>query len=154
MCSCIDLDEFFGRQFQVTNEESYYGELGEGGRLKDPWLRIIPCRHGHIYPHGGDYLGASTDHRGPVAGRLAALPSVRLVQDGDDGINVVFHVHDFDTVAEVMKPKRRRWLTADQREEQVERLRNYQFRHAAHDAGNERRSDASQLAAGSSHRPV
>ena len=146
MNSCIDFDAKFGRRFQVSYEESYYEERGESGRLKDPWLRIIPCRFGHHFPHGGSYLGASTTHRGPVASRLAALPCVRVVQDGDDGINVVFHVKYFDAVAAMMKPRRRRRLTTDQRADRVEGLRSYQFTPAAHDAGDERRRDPSQPA--------
>lgn len=85
-------------------------ERGTRGRGHEPWLLMIPCRHGRIYPHGGAYLGASTDHRGPIANRLTALPFVRIVQNGDDGINVVFRVDDFDQIAELMRPKRRRKL--------------------------------------------
>jgi hypothetical protein len=146
MGECIDLSARFAHRYQIQNEESYQAERGGDGRLCDPWLLTIPCRFGHIYPHGGNYLAASTFLRGPVAGRLAALPCVCLVRDGDDGINVVFHVDDFDTVAAIMKPKRRRRLTAEQRVEQVERLRNYQFRPAAHDARKQRRRDPASVA--------
>lgn len=141
MSHCIDLKALFGRDYQVTYEESYRAERGKCGRGHDPWLLVMPCRHGHIYPHGEDYLAASTNHRGRVARRLAALPFVRIVQDGSDGINVEFHSDDFDQVAAVMKPKRRRRLTDNQRADQVERLRDFQFRPAAHDAGNGRRRD-------------
>jgi len=99
MLTYIDLDAIFGRRFRVCYEKSYRAERGEDGRRRDPWLLTIPCRHGHIYPHGGQDLAASTTHRGPIAGRLAALPCVRVVQDGDDGVNVVFNVADFDQVA-------------------------------------------------------
>ena len=141
MWQCIDLKEKFGDHYQVSYDESYEAERGHAGRLHDPWLLTIPCRHGHIYPHGGNYLGASTTNRGPVANRLAALPFVRLVQDGDDGVNVVFDVDDFEAVAAIMKPKRRRQLTTEQRAERVERLRKYQFRPATHVACEDRRSD-------------
>src|SRR6476660_4953227 len=154
MLTCIDLDAIFDGRFRVTYEESYYEERGEGGRLKDPWLRMIPCRHGIIYPNGGDYLGASTTLRGPIAGRLAALPCVRVSQDGDDGVNAIFHVDDFETVAAVMKPKRRRRLTTDQRAERVERLRNYQFTPATHVAGKGHRRDPSKTSTDHSHRAV
>jgi hypothetical protein len=110
MTTCIDLKERFGRRFRLLYEESYTTENRRG---HDPWLLTIVCRHGHIYPHGRDQLAASTNSRGPIAKRLAALPCVRVVQDGDDGINVVFHIDDFTTVAAIMKPKRRRKLTAE-----------------------------------------
>jgi hypothetical protein len=60
---------------------------------------MIVCRHGHIFPYGGDLLGASTNKRGAIAKRLAALSCVQVTQDGDDGINIVFHIGDFDEVA-------------------------------------------------------
>ena len=60
----------------------------------DPWLQIIPCRHGHIYPYGGDRLVASTAKRGSVARKLSELDCTELWRDGDDGVGVLFHVCD------------------------------------------------------------
>ena len=89
-------------------------------------------------------LTASTSHRGPIAHRLANLPGVNVVQDGDDGLNAVFHVDDFDAVAEIMKPRRRRRLTPDQRLERADRLAKYQFSSATRDAGGKGRRVPSQ----------
>ena len=142
MVACIDLKERFGDRYRVVYEESYGAECGKSGRAHDPWLLTLPCRYGCIYVQGRQYLGVSTTHRGPIANRLLALPCVRLVQDGDDGVNAIFHVDDFDQVAGIMLPKRRRKLSDEQRAEQVERLRDYQFSPASHDAGKNRRRDA------------
>jgi hypothetical protein len=150
MAQCIDLMEQFGDQYRVAYEESYGAERGDDARRHDPWLLTIECQFGHIYPQGGNLLSASTNRRGPVANRLVALPCVRVIQEGDDGFNVVFHVSDFDEVAAVMKPRRRRRLTPDQRAERVERLRKYQFTPATHDAGGERRRDGRE-SGGSKH---
>lgn len=138
MTTCIDLKAQFGKQYRVLNEQSYAAECGESSRVRNPWLLIIPCLHGHIYPHGDEYLGASTNRRGPIAKRLAALKSIRVVQDGSDGVNGVFHVRDFPKVAAVLKPKQRRQLTPDQIAERTERLRKYRFLPADHAAGNDR----------------
>jgi len=135
MSPCIDLSERFGSRYRVTHEESYTAERGQHGRTHEPCLQMIPCRHGSIYVHGGELLGASTKFRGRVAKRLAALPCVRIAQDGDDGVNVVFRVTDFDTVAAILKPKRRRKLTPEQVAERTERLRRYQFSSAGQNAG-------------------
>jgi hypothetical protein len=62
----------------------------------------------YIYPHGGDILAATTNKRGAVAKALAALPCTTVIQDGDDRITVAFHLDDFDEVAALMTPKRRR----------------------------------------------
>jgi hypothetical protein len=64
------------------------------------------------------------------------------VQDGDDGVNVVFHVDHFDEVAAIMKPRRRRRLTPSQRAKRVERLSAFRFRPATQNPGGERRRDA------------
>jgi hypothetical protein len=139
--SCLDLKVHFGDRFRVIHEESYLADHGEHGRAQDLWLLLIPCRHGHIYPHGGEMLGASTNRRGAVARHITAQPCVSVVQDGDDGVNVVFPMTDFDTVAAIMKPKRRRRLSAEQIAERTERLRKYQFSPASQNAGSDRICD-------------
>lgn len=137
MPTCIDLKERFGQRCRIRYEDN-----GDRHRGRDPWLAMIDCRHGHIYPQGGDQLAASTDNRGAIARRLAALPCVRVMQDGDDGINVVFDAADFPTVAAVMKPKRRRSLTPDQIAERTERLRQYRFSTASQSDSKPRRRAA------------
>jgi hypothetical protein len=123
----IDLKARFGKRYRITLDPAHAAEYGEGSRKDDPWLITIHCRYGHIYPYGGELLGASTERRGPVARRLADLSCVRVVQDGDDGVNVVFHVDDFNTVARNLKPRRRRQLTPEQIAERTDRLRKYRF---------------------------
>ncbi len=99
MTECIDLEKRWGKRYRLEYE---------GGAKGDPWLAMICCRYGHIYPHGGTFLGAATNSRGRISNQLSALPCVRVAQDGDDGINVVFDVADFDKVAKIIQPKRRR----------------------------------------------
>ena len=107
----INLKESFGDVFKVEHEESH----GDA-RTDDPSLQQIPCQHGHIFPHGGDLLAASTNNSGVVANKLRRMPGVNVHQDGDDGINVVFDVGLFAKVAEVMKPRRRRRLSREHRQ--------------------------------------
>jgi hypothetical protein len=145
MKSCIDLKERFGQQYQVTYEESYEADRGRRARGHDPWLLIMPCRFGHIYPQGGELLAASTNHRGPVANQLSSLPCVSMLQDGDDGVSIVFHVDDFAEVARLMKPRKRRRLSSEKRAEQSERLRKYRFLPATHDARSDRQLDGTTV---------
>jgi hypothetical protein len=143
MITCIDLKECFGNCYRVVAEESYRAERGDTARIHDPWLLVIPCKYGHIYPHGGECLAASTTHRGPLANQLAALSCVRVVQDGDDGVNAVFHIDDFDQVAAVMKPKRRRKLSSDHAKKLAAAGVAALARHRnSNDAGKARRRDA------------
>lgn len=106
--TCVDLKKQYGGRYRIENE------LG-GHRITDPWQAVIVCRHGHLYPIGGARLGASTNHRGPVAKRLAALDCTTVVQDGDDGINVTFDVSHLRVVARIIKPRSRRRLSAEHR---------------------------------------
>jgi hypothetical protein len=105
---CVNLKQPFGKQYRVCYEESYYAQYGPRARTDDPWLQIIPCRYGHIYPHGGDLLAASTNKAGLTARRLKALAGVTVHQDGDDGVTVLFPIEMFPAVAALMHPKRRR----------------------------------------------
>ena len=106
--TCVNLKQRFGDRFKVAYEESYQADRGEHARAEDPWLMLVLCQGGEIYPHGGELLGVATKGRGSIAKRLASLDCVTVTQDGTDGINATFHVDDFDQVAEVMKPRKRR----------------------------------------------
>jgi hypothetical protein len=84
---------------------------------------ILLCRYGHIYPHGGRLLAASVDGYPKVAGKVRRLACVDVIQDGDFGeLTAVFDVDDSPKVAKIMRPRRRRHVTAKQREQMVARL--------------------------------
>ena len=110
--NCINLRERFGRRFRIDREESY-------GRTDDPWLLLVRCKFGHIFPNGGNVLAASVDGHPNVAAVLRRLPCCRIHQDGDFGeLTVLFDVADFAKVAKIMcravagkfpNPKRRQW---------------------------------------------
>jgi hypothetical protein len=119
---CVNLRERFGRRYRIAYEESYHVQYGPHARVEDPWLQIIPCQRGHIYPWGSSTLAASTNGRGPTARKLAALPFATVHQDGDDGVTVLFPMERFPEVAELMHPKRRRQMTEEQRQAAAKRL--------------------------------
>jgi hypothetical protein len=116
MPTCVNLKERFGQQYRVTYEESYHAERGKVVRTADPWLMIVPCRYGHVYPYGGENLAASVDGYPKVAGVLRRLPCCRVHQDGDFGeLTVLFDVADFDKVAKIIRPRHRRQLSTEER---------------------------------------
>ena len=115
--ACIDLRGRFGRRYRVGYDESYAAERGANARIHDPWLMIIPCRFGHILPHGGSTLAVSVDGFPKIAGRLKRLGCCRVHQDGDFGeLTVLFDVADFAKVARIMRPRRRRQVSPQERE--------------------------------------
>jgi hypothetical protein len=81
---CVNLQTQFGDRYRVAFEESYCADHGATARADDPWLQIILCQHGHIYPHGAQMLGASTTKRGSVAKRILVLPSTEPAQESSD----------------------------------------------------------------------
>jgi hypothetical protein len=113
--TCIDLQERFGDRYKIGKDPSYFAEHGPNAWTHDPWLLLIRCERGEIYPHGGDYLAFATNGRGPSATKLAELACVEVLQDGDDGINGKFHVDHFREVAKLMRPRRRHVLSAERR---------------------------------------
>ena len=147
METCINLKDRFGDRYRVVYEKSYFAEHGQTARVDDPWLQVLLCKHGHIYLHGRDELAASTNTRGGIARKLAVLNCTTVVQDGSDGINATFHIRDFEQVAELMKPRRRRHLTVEQRRAAAERLAKYAFKPA-------RQSDSEALIHASRIPPV
>jgi len=125
--NCINLRERFGERYRVAYEESYYAQYGERARVVDPWLMIIPCEHGHFYPHGGELLAFASDKNGSIANKLRKLDFATTHQDGDDGVNVVFPAERFVEVAKIVKPKSKRPPMSEERRRQcAERLRKYQ----------------------------
>lgn len=123
----VDLKVRFGGQYRIDLDPAYYAEYGEKARTLDPWYYVVLCRYGHIFPYGGDQLAASTNRRGSIAKRLADLECCRVVQDGSDGITVVFSLDDFSPVAELIQPRLRRRLSAARRAALLAAGREHQF---------------------------
>lgn len=109
MTECIDLKAGYGKRFRVVSEDG-------NSRNTDPWLWQLLCVSGHVYPHAGQRLGAATAKRGPLIGKLLAVPSARMEQDADDGANISFDATDLVAVLAIMRPRRRRQLSPEQRE--------------------------------------
>ncbi len=119
---CLNLQEMFGDRYRIEYEESYWADHKIRGK-DDPWLQIIPCRNGHIYPHGGELLAVSTDPgHTQLAGMIRRLDCCEVVQDGNGEVNATFDVADFEQVAAIMRPHKRVQWTEERRQEQRKRL--------------------------------
>ena len=134
--TCLNLRKLFGDQYKIRHDESYRAENPEFRKEDEVWLQIIPCQHGHIYPHGDNLLAWSSDRRGPIAKKVREVLGVNVHQDGDDGINATFDVSLFEQVAEIVQPKRKppkRVLTPEHKA----KLAKHWFKSRSNDAGNE-----------------
>jgi hypothetical protein len=117
----INLREKFGHRYRIEYDPAHTG------RKDDPWLQIIPCKRGHVYPHGGNLLGIATSSHGSTATAIAKLERVTVLQEGDDGINAIFPVELLPKIAKLVKPRRKRQLSDKERQAAVERLTKHRF---------------------------
>lgn len=143
MADCINLKQRFGHRWRIDRDESYQAERGKRARSVDPWTMRIPCKHGHIAPHGGNLLIASTDRRGPVANKLLALPFSTPAQIGEDGANILFPVNHFREVADIIRPKRTRPPRTEAQRRATERLSKFRFKHGKRNGYRDLESPAS-----------
>ena len=115
MPECINLMDRFGSKYKIGWDECY-DPKGRPKEKLDPWYMTIPCERGTIYPHGDTKLGVMVDYRPITAKRLVESGVCELNQDGDHEKTFLFDISDFSIVAEIVKPRRKRRLTAEQRE--------------------------------------
>lgn len=105
-----DLKAEQGRVYRVDREEGY--DLQP--RAERPWYYRLLCRHGHVYLHGEQLLGATTS-KARVGALLRAVPGVRAHQQGDRECTVTFPPVLLGLVLEVMRPYKRRVLNPEAR---------------------------------------
>jgi hypothetical protein len=123
MQTCIDL-RTFGNRYRVRNET----HDRTAHATDDRWDLIIQGRGGFIAPWGRGRLVACTRGSATTNKIMAAVPGARIVQDGSDGQNLTFDPAHLATVAGLLRLRRRRVLTADQRRAAVDRLKRYRYR--------------------------
>ncbi len=117
----INLKALFGHTYRISHDPAAYHE--PGGR-KDPWLYVIRCRKGEIYPHSDKLLALWWESSVRLDQKC---PVLTLHLDGDDEKVYLFASEHFDEVAKVCHPKRKRRLTPSQRQKAIQRLRSFQF---------------------------
>jgi hypothetical protein len=96
--TCIDLRERFGAKYRIGHDPAR-----RPGESFDPWLLVIRCKNGEIYPFGGTTLAVDVEegHRN-IRKRLKGLPCCRVHQRGHDFACYLFDVEDFETVAQIV----------------------------------------------------
>jgi hypothetical protein len=105
----VDLLATFGDKYRIIRDPA------STLRNSDPWYWVIPCRFGEIYPFGGDLLCVWIvgSRRSALAERL--VPQLRRHQIGEGETIFLFPLTLFDRVAELVRPRRKRRLSAGHR---------------------------------------
>jgi hypothetical protein len=130
MKACIDLREY-GDRYRVWNEL----EDRKAHQADDPWDVVISGWAGFVAPYGGSCLLACTNSDRTARKILQAVPGARVIQEGSDGSNIAFDVTHFETVASILRLRRRRVVSPEQRAIAVQRLAKYHFSRSDHVAG-------------------
>jgi hypothetical protein len=120
--TCPNVRDLFGQVCRITQDEA-------AGSRNDAWGMIIRGKFGTVYPFGHNQLAVDIDHRPVAARKVAVIPGVRVHQDGGwrGEMTFVFPVDLFPLVAGIVKAKKRRKLSAEQREANIARLAAYKF---------------------------
>jgi hypothetical protein len=120
--TCPDL-RIIGRRFRPQNET--YNRSAHS--TDDCWELVLPGRSGFVAPFGGSLLMACTRSSGTTDKILASVPGARVHQDGADGQNIVFPADWLSTVADLLRLRCQRVLSAEQRRANAERLKSFRF---------------------------
>ena len=123
---CVNLTERFGDRFKIGWDDAFDPKHRPKDKL-DPWMMLLEFQGGNIYPQGGDMLAVEVEGRCRLRKKLDALACTILKQDGDQFRSWRFHVDDFEQVAEIVKPRKRRRISEEQRAASSVRLKRYQF---------------------------
>lgn len=115
---CLNLRDLYGEHYKIGHDES----AATYRERQDPWNMTLLGERAVIYPYGGSELCVEIDYRTPTAKAVAAIPGVVVHQEGDHERTYRFHVDLFAQVAALVKPRKRRKLSEEQRAACAERL--------------------------------
>lgn len=119
---CINLRERFGDRYRVAFDPAYDPKHRPREKL-DPWYMTIPCERGEIYPYGPNSLAVEVEGRPVTARRLRELHYTTTIQQGDHFLACTFPSQEFEAVAELVKPRKRRQASERQRETARQNIR-------------------------------
>jgi hypothetical protein len=122
MSDCVNLLELFGKAYRVDFDPAFDPRHVLQDKL-DPWMMLLESRLGTIFPHGGNLLAVEVKGRPSVRRKLDALPCCRRCQIGEGYGCWTFPVDCFDKVAAIVKPRRKRAWSDEQRQKAAEQLK-------------------------------
>lgn len=109
----INLKERYGKQYKVMDDGT-----DDTDRIERIWCMTIPGKHGIIYLYGLDGSLAVTLNSKKLARKIRDL-GLRSVQWGDKESTFVFTPDLMETICSIIKAKKRRHLTPEQKERSI-----------------------------------
>ena len=118
----VNLKTTYGKRFKVDYDRDISGKPVS---ITDPWMMRLKSYLGHVYVHSETQLGFATEGR-PTS--LNNHPDLTLVQDGSDGRNYVFDADKLDSLANLLRIRRRKQVGPEERERLIKMTRQYRYR--------------------------
>lgn len=132
-----NLRDLFGDRFRIGYDPAAATRVAR----MDPWMQTMPCQNGVIYPYGVNRL--AVECKTATARRLTGLPNIIVHQQGDTDWTLLFDLAMFEAVAKIVKPRKRRRLSKEQKAANVEKLKVFQFKNGTQHTAQKRPKDAS-----------
>jgi hypothetical protein len=136
--ACLNLRNLFGEEYRITFDPAYNSAQVPREKL-DPWYMQIRGKGKGvtIYPFGGSKLCVECDNRPGIVKQLVAL-GLLVWQDGSTDKTFQFDLAEFEQVAAIVQPRKRRQMTPEQRAKLAERGREAleHYREANAQSGN------------------
>ena len=124
---CINVRKRFGKRYRIAFDPCYSSFNVPKDKL-DPWYMVIPCKYGGLFAWSDTRLVADVTGHPRIASKLLKFDCVEVEHRGDpENLTVHFDVKDFDQVAAVMKPKKRKRLSEERRRKLAEAGAKYRF---------------------------
>jgi hypothetical protein len=117
---CLNLMELFGSRYTVRFDPAYDAWHRPADCL-DPWAMLLRSRFGVIFPHGRHVLAVEAE-RPSIRKQLDSMDCCRRYLDGERFGCWLFHLRDFERVAQVIRPARKRGWTGEDRRQAADRL--------------------------------
>ncbi len=131
---CVNLLEMFGETYKIEYDPAY-SAFNVPKVKRDPWMMVIPCYNGCIFPHGGTLLCWELEGAKFCVHKAKTNPLFTIHQVGDQSGAFLFDVKDFKAVVPLARPRRRarRPKTPEQAAAAAEVLRKHRERKNADD---------------------
>ena len=114
--------DLFGDRFQIGHDPA----AKTPAEQRDPWMMTLLCENGLIYPHGANRL--AVECKGVTGKKLLAMSGITVHQQGDTEWTLLFDLAMADQVFDILKPRKRRTLSEEQKAANVERLKKHRFK--------------------------
>lgn len=124
----IDLMKLYGKRYRVTLDESWDAETAENRKEftdkgEKPWYYEIVGRRGKLYLQKEN--ACALECTGKVYKNMRI--ELDLLRNCSEGPTRLVQEADLDAVVKFIQPRKRKVLSPEQKQIQIERLRKYAF---------------------------